>query len=97
MSADNMVRRSVQERGVVALERIADALERQADADPLTMLSAALDGDGETLASSPEPQGWFATNGATYLYAHPTDPDLVVVLRRDGQAVGGYAVAVEEA
>ena len=96
MSADNMVRRSVQERGVVALERIADALEAANASDPLTMLSAALDGDGETLASFPEPREPFASNGQTLLYKHP-DPDLVVVLRRDGQAVGGYAVAVEEA
>jgi len=115
MSADNMVRRSVQERGVVALERIADALEAANASDPLTMLSAAL-GDAEGPQDAPEgeamtamsptlaaalsdrsdPLGWFATNGATYMYEHPTR-GWHIVLRRDKTAESGYAVSVEKA
>jgi hypothetical protein len=92
---------TVSERMASALERIADALEAQNAADPLTMLSAVLDDDavaGEVptgmLLGKQEP---LAGNGLTVLYRHPTDPALQIVARRDRTAEGGYSVGVEKA
>jgi hypothetical protein len=82
----------------LALERIADALERQVEADPLAMFNEVLQGDGDTqaglLAAPLEP---IAGNGLTVLYTHPTDPALRIVARRDRTAEGGYSVGVEKA
>lgn len=88
-----------------ALERIADACERYADADPLTVLNEALSGaesdPGATLPQNPlvpapEPQGWFASNGTIYMYRHPRE-GWHIVARPDADAESGYTVAIEEA
>jgi hypothetical protein len=75
-----------------ALERIATALERQVDADPLAMLDAALQEQGVP----GEVQEPLASNGQTVLYRHP-DPHFQVVLRRDTNAESGYSATVEHA
>jgi len=88
-------------RILAALDRIATALERQADADPLAMLDAALqDSDGGEMPASllARPQEPTASNGFTVIYKHP-DPGsgLEIVARRDPAAEGGYSVGVEKA
>lgn len=86
-----------------ALERIADGIERYADADPMTVLHEALQGaEGVTgepdhpLVPNVEPQGPFASNGATAVYRHP-DPAWQIVLRRDSSEESGYYVVIEPA
>jgi len=88
-------------RMATALERIAEALEAQAAADPLTMLSIALDEEGGLPGVTPDavpsgPQGPVASNGFTVVYRHP-DPEsgLEIVARRDESVDGGWRVEVE--
>jgi hypothetical protein len=86
------------ERIAAALERIADALEAQNAADPLTMLSMAM---GEESAPQGvrlpcEPQNPFASNGATLMYRHPVE-GYEIVARRDESCEGGYSVRVQAA
>lgn len=82
------------DRIAAALERIADALEAQNAADPLTMLNAAL---GDPGGKSGPPQEAVVSNGFTVVYKHPVDATLEVVARRDDRVEGGYAVGVERA
>lgn len=86
-------------RILAALERIADALEAQNAADPLTMLDAALkEADDEVPADLlMGRQAPIANNGFTVLYRHPIDPALQIVARRNLHAEGGYSVGVEKA
>jgi hypothetical protein len=86
-------------RIATALERIADALEAQNAADPLTMLSMAMgDQDAPPEIRLPgEPQKPVSSNGFTAIYRHPTDPKLEIVARRDESVEGGYSVKVEPA
>ena len=83
-----------------ALERIAAALERTADADPLTMLQAAIAENDAGAPGAPWPrpshQGGLAGNGLTVIYRHP-NPEWEIVARRDARAEGGYVVSVERA
>lgn len=74
-----------------ALDRIADALEAANKADPLTMLAQMAE-EGAAM----EPQAPFASNGEVHLYRHPIE-GLHIVLRRDADEPGGYAITVEEA
>ncbi len=89
-----------------ALERIADAMERYAAADPMTVLHEAMQdmdqdgiqamGDLDTviMPHSPKPQEPYASNGATIVYRHP-DPGFEVVLRRDPTAESGFVATIE--
>lgn len=93
------------ERIADALERIATAVEAQAAADPLTMLSMALEDEGEhaagamttmtpTLAgalsgASAEPQAPVASNGYTVLYRHPDEQSGLEIVARRDEAVPG--------
>lgn len=77
-----------------ALERIATAVEAQAAADPLAMLNAAMQEDGD-MPRLPEPQGPVTSNGNIVIYRHPIDERFEIVARRDETAEGGYSVAVE--
>lgn len=60
------------DRLIATLERIAVALERQADADPIAALGAVL-GQDAPAADGPlgPPQGPAASNGRTTIYRHP--------------------------
>jgi hypothetical protein len=83
-----------------ALERIATALERQADADPLAMLDAAMQDAGDDVPADMllGRQGPIASNGFTVIYKHPEPGSgLEIVARRDPKARGGYSVGVEKA
>ena len=89
-----------------ALERIANGVERYADADPLTLLHEALQGaDGDALASGPdhplmpnvEPHGPISTNGFTAIYRLPGTDEWQIVARRHSLEESGYVVAIERA
>lgn len=94
-----------------ALERLATAQERAAAVDPMALLNDALlaqdapDGaqmDQTTAAAfaslqAPQvPQHAWKGTGYTKLYAHPDNPKLVIVARKDADAPGGWTVAVED-
>lgn len=73
-----------------ALERIAEAAERQVAADPLAMLQELAE---ESVAATP--QEAFASNGFIHLYTLPGTAEWQVVVRRDAGQVSGYSVAIE--
>jgi hypothetical protein len=87
---------STSDRVATALERIVDALEAQNAADPLTMLSMAMESEDAPEVLRGDSQKPFASNGATIMYRHPVD-GFEIVARRDASCEGGYSVKVEPA
>lgn len=92
MSSRNPI--SINERVAVALERIATALEAQNAADPLTMLSMAIEAEEAPPILRGDPEKPISGNGFTVIYRHP-NPDYELVLRKDETAKGGYTAIVE--
>lgn len=96
-----------------ALERIADAMERYAAADPMTVLHEAMAADPR-VGTDEMPQLLTEATGTTLPASKPEpqepfasngatimyrhpDPRFEVVLRRDPAAESGYTVAIERA
>lgn len=81
---------------VVALERIAAALEAANRADLLAMIAEAL-GEGETAQAGAEgaegPTESFP--GVLAVYRHPAGDPYRIVARRQAGVPGGWAVSVE--
>jgi hypothetical protein len=73
-----------------ALERIALAQERVADADPLTMLDAVI-GEHGVPGPAQEPLG---SNGYVTVYQHP-NPDYHIIARRNNDDPSGWIVDVQ--
>lgn len=86
-----------EQRGIRALERIAIALERQAESDPLLALGAIMQGDDSPAVESPTGPAQVHRDGKGVLvarYQHP-EPGWVIVLVRDSASESGYDVRQE--
>lgn len=74
--------------------RIATALERTADADPLAAFADAFGDGSDPFAERSDPQAPIASNGQTMIYALP-DQHYQIVARKDRGEESGYSVNVE--
>lgn len=78
------------ERMAAALERIATALEKQAETDILAQFGAILQGDDGVLATESKPPT--ASNGATVLYQHPAGERWELIAYRDKASPSGWRI-----